>query len=299
MRIIILGAGAIGSLFGAKLSKLNDVTLIARKEHADRINREGLKITGLENSAYKLKASAEVDEIKDNTLVVLAAKVYDSKSAIIRIKNLLRKDTTILCLQNGLYSENIVKKIVGKKCRVLRAITNFGASFLEPGVVSFNTRSYTYIEKSPSSKDIAENFSKCRLNGHVSENIKYEIWKKLVFNCALNPVTAILKIRNGGICEEKLDPLKRLVSRECAAVAKKDGVEFDFDFVAAINREFAGSTNISSMQQDLLKGKKTEISYLNGAVAELGKKYGIECPVNEALASMINYLESLPDKTKL
>ncbi|MBI2647135.1 hypothetical protein HYW99_01545 [Candidatus Woesearchaeota archaeon] len=137
MNIIVLGAGAIGSLYGAKLSKLNNVILVARKEHANNINKNGLKITGLENKTYRLKAITEINKIEDNTLILLTTKVYDSAKAINDIKNLIKKDTIILCLQNGLYAENIVKEIIGKKCLVLRAITNFGAIFLKPGVIDY------------------------------------------------------------------------------------------------------------------------------------------------------------------
>src|SRR3989338_10174184 len=101
MKIIILGAGAIGSLYGAKLSRLNYVSLVARKKHADAINREGLKITGVENRTYRLKAATRAAQIEKNTLIILTTKAYDSENAINQIKKLLRKNTIILCLQNG------------------------------------------------------------------------------------------------------------------------------------------------------------------------------------------------------
>lgn len=291
MNIIVLGAGAIGSLYGAKLSKLNDVLLVGNKQHAESINKNGLKITGLENKKYRLKAAARADKIENNTLIILATKVSDSEKAITGIRHLLKKDTIILCLQNGLYSENIVKKILKKKCLVLRAVTNFGAAFLKPGAVKYNSRSYTAIGKSPNSRPIAENFSQCGLNCYVSENIKYDMWKKLVLNCVLNPLSAILKIENNGVADERLNQVKHLIADECLKVAKKDGVSFNFSFVSSINDALKGSVNISSMQQDLLKGKKTEIDYLNAAVVELGKRYGIKCPVNGALASIIKEME--------
>ena len=291
MNIIVLGAGAIGSFYGAKLSKLNNVILIANKEHAVKINKNGLKMTGLEEGIFRIKADTKIMEIKEKTLILLTTKAYDSEKAINSIKNKLRKDTIIICLQNGLYSEDIAKKIIGDKCLVLRAITNFGATFLEPGVVGYKNYSYTSIEKNPRSKEIADNFSKCGLNAYVSKDIKYDMWKKAVFNCILNPVTAILRIKNDGVTDEKLDSLKKLIADECADVAEKDGIKLDFDFVDAVNREFKGSQNISSMQQDLHKGKNTEIEYLNGAVAKLGKKYGIKCPANEALTGIIKELE--------
>jgi len=217
----------------------------------------------------------------------LTTKVHDSAQAIKNIKNLIKKNTIILCLQNGLYSENIAKDIIGRKCLVLRAITNFGAIFLNPGIIGYKNYSYTSIEKNPRSKEIAENFSKCGLNAYVSENIKFDMWKKLVLNCVLNPITAILRIENRGIADERLNPLKKLIVEECLKVAEKDGVKFDIDFVKTINEEFKNSRNVSSMQQDLLKGKQTEIDYLNGAVVEFGNKYGIKCPVNESLVSII------------
>jgi len=301
MKIIVLGAGAIGSLYGAKLSKFNDVTLIARKKHVNNINKKGLKVTGLENKIYKVKAATRVKKIEENTLILLTTKLYDSAKAIRSIKNLVRKDTILLCLQNGLYSEDIAKKILGRRCTILRGITNFGAIFLKPGTIKFTASNYTSLEKGYGSKNLVKNFNKCRLvknfnkcrlNASVSANIKKDVWKKLIFNCILNPVTAILKIENKGISDQKLNPLKRLITDECLSVAKKDGASFDFDFVKKVDEAFRGSRNVSSMQQDLMKGKNTEIDYLNGDVVKLGRKYGIKCPVNEAIIGMIKMLES-------
>ena len=287
MKIIILGAGAIGSLYGAKLSKLNDVTLVGRQKHVNKINKDGLKIVGIEEDTYKLKATAKIENIENNTLILLTTKVHDNKKAINTIKDLIKKDTIILCMQNGLYSENIVKDIVGDRCLVLRGITNVGTTFLEPGKVQFSTLSSTKIENSNISKELAENLDKCGLKCSVSENIKQDIWKKLILNCVLNPVSAILKVENGKIADENLNPLKKLIVDECLKVAEKDDVRFDIDFVKIINDVVKDSRNLSSMYQDVLKGKKTEINYLNGAVVELGKKYGIKCPVNEALVMIV------------
>jgi len=287
MNIIVLGAGAIGSLYGAKLSKLNDVTLVARQKHINKINNDGLKIVGIEENVYKLKATAKIENIENNTLILLTTKVHDNKKAIDPIKDLIKKDTIILCMQNGLYSENIVKSIVGDRCLVLRGITNVGATFLEPGKVQFSNLSSTKIENSNISEELAENFDKCGLKCSVSENIKQDIWKKLILNCVLNPVSAILRVENGKIADERLNILKKSIVDECLKVAEKDDVRFDIDFVKIINDAIKDSRNLSSMHQDVLKGKKTEIDYLNGAVVELGKKYGIKCPVNEALVVIV------------
>lgn len=292
MKIIILGAGAIGSLYGAKLSRLNDIVLVARKKHADTINRRGLKITGVENRTYRLKAATRMKKIEKNSLIILTTKVYDSGNAINQIKKLLREDTIILCLQNGYGSEEVVKKIVGKKCLVLRGVTAVGTSFLKPGIIKMNNIGYTAIEKSRKSKEISENFDRCGLKAYVSKNIMEDVWKKLFMNCVLNPITGIFKIKNKEIAHESLRPLRTAVIKECLAVAKKDGFNFSFKFVEDILDRVRKSDNYSSMYQDLLKGNRTEIDYLNGAVVKLGKKYGIKCPVNESLVGMIKFLEA-------
>lgn len=292
MKIIILGAGAIGSLYGAKLSKVNDVVLVGNHQHADKINKSGLKIKGIENKIHKIKAITKIQNIENNTLILLTTKVYDSEKSIKSIKNLIKKDTIILCLQNGLYSENPVKQIVGRKCLVLRGITNFGAIFLKPGIVRYTNYGYTAVERSQKSKELAENFEKCGLNAHVSKDIRIDIWQKLILNCVLNPITAILRIENRGIADERLNPLKKLIIGECLKVAKKDGIAFDIDFVKKINNGIKNSRNLSSMLQDLMKGKKTEIDYLNGVVVDLGKRFGIECPVNSGIVEIVKGMKN-------
>jgi 2-dehydropantoate 2-reductase len=118
------------------------------------------------------------------------------------------------------------------------------------------------------------------------------MWRKAVFNCVINPTTSLLGCEVGGIVDAGLDPVKRQIIDECVAVARADGVMFDEDFVALIDRVFAGARTIASMRQDLMKGRRTEIDHMNGAVAALGQRYGIPCPVNAALTTMIKYLET-------
>ena len=292
MKIIVLGAGAIGSLYGAKLSKYNDVTLIGRQQHVDEINENGLKIAGMEDNVYRLKAATKIESIEENTLILLTTKVYDSRNAIEGIENLIRDDTTILCLQNGLYTEDIVKDVVKDKCRVLRGISNIGAAFLEPGVVQYNSPGYTVIENSEISDEVIDAFTESDLGGDVSKNIKYEEWKKLIINCVINPISAKEGVKNWEVADEKYDEQKRQIVDECLRVAEKDGVTFEgINFVEMINDMIRESKNISSMQQDILKGKKTEIDYLNGIVVELGRKYGIECSVNEDWVRVIKGME--------
>jgi 2-dehydropantoate 2-reductase len=294
MNVIVLGAGAIGSLYAAKLASCADVTLVARQPHVDAIRACGLKLIGREESTIAVRAVAAVDAIPPRTLIVLTTKVNDSAAAVRAIAPRLRDDTVIVCVQNGLHSEAVVKAIVGPATIVLRAITQFGAIFKEPGVVDYKVSGYTLIEQSPVSGPIADLLTAAGLDGRVSGDIKVEVWRKLIYNCVINPITSIIGSDVGSIADARLDSLKRLVVDECLAVARADGVSFDIDFLRTIAEVFGSSRNIASMRQDLLKGKPTEIDFMNGAVVDLGKRYGIACPVNAALTAIIKAMERGP-----
>jgi 2-dehydropantoate 2-reductase len=291
-QIVVLGGGAIGSVYAAKLAAHHPVTLIARAAHAEAINRDGLVVTGHEAGRYRLRAATAVERIAAGTLILLTTKVTHSRQAVAPLAGQVRADTVILCVQNGLGSEDIVKDAVDGRCLVLRAITQFGAIFQEPGVVDFTAAGATLVEPSARSAEIADLLSRSGLDGRVSDNIKREIWRKLIFNCVINPITAIVGSEVGGIADSRLDPWKQLVVDECLSVAAADGVTFDIDFVPTIAEVFGSARTIASMRQDLLKGKPTEIDHMNGAVVALGRRFGIECPVNAALVATVKALEA-------
>jgi 2-dehydropantoate 2-reductase len=175
---------------------------------------------------------------------------------------------------------------------VLRAITHFGAIFRTPGVVEYKVAGYTLLEPGPHSAEIAGLLTRSGLDGRISDSIKTDIWRKLIINCVINPITAMIGSDVGGIASPGLGPLKHLVFDECRAVARADGVMLDPDSVEMIDRVFAPSRNIASMRQDLLSGRATEIDHMNGAVADLGRQFGIACPVNAAIVSIIKALEA-------
>jgi len=104
-------------------------------------------------------------------------------------------------------------------------------------------------------------------------------------------VTAIISSDVGTIADPRLDPIKRPIIDECLAVARADGVTFDIDFMMALEEIFGRSRNIASMRQDLMRGKETEIDFMNGAVVDLGRRLGLECPVNAAVVALVKALE--------
>jgi 2-dehydropantoate 2-reductase len=292
MRIIVLGAGAIGSLYGAKLATANDVLLVGRPEHAAAINARGLRIEGIESRTVRLAAASEIPEIGPDALILLTTKVTASAPALQAIVPLIRDDTTILSLQNGLGSERIARAALGGRGLVLRGITQFGAIFETPGTIQYMAAGYTVIEQHERSDRIASVLTAAGLNCRVSPNIAAEVWHKTVFNCVVNPITAILGREVGGIAEPGLDRLKQLVIDECVAVAATEELIFEVDFMREITDTFAPSRNIASMLQDLRRGRLTEIDYMNGAVAALGAEHGVGCPVNRGLTSIIKAMEA-------
>jgi len=292
MHIVVIGAGAIGSVYGAKLSGRHDVTLVGRPDHVRAIQQNGLRLEGGTVGTYGVNATTTLGSVAAGSLVLVTTKVNDTAAAMAPIAPLLPQDATVLCVQNGLYSERIVRDMAGGHVVTLRAITQFGGSVRTPGVVSDVVNGYTLVEPHDRAGGLAAVLTESGLDGRVTDDMQREMWRKVIFNCVINPITAILGSPVGGISAPGLAPLKRVVIDECLAVARADGVAFEVDFVAVIDEIFGPLTNVASMLQDLSKGRCTEIDHLNGAVAALGANGGIDCPVNSALTAIIKMLEA-------
>jgi 2-dehydropantoate 2-reductase len=289
--VLVVGAGAIGSVYAVKLSARHPVTVLVRRDHAEAIRAGGLRLVGRETLTARIDAVTEVESIAPNTVILLTTKVNASEAALRPLADLVRDDTVIVCVQNGLDSEGIARRAVGGRCLVLRAITQFGAIFQAPGEINYTAAGYTLLEDGPRSAAVAAMLTACGLEGRVSPDIKTEIWRKLIYNCVINPITAITGTVVGGIADPRLDPLKQLVIDECLAVARTEGVAFDVDFLTNITQVFSASQTIASMRQDLMRGRPTEIDHMNGAVAALGRQAGVDCPVNAALTAIIKAMD--------
>jgi 2-dehydropantoate 2-reductase len=294
MEIIVLGAGAIGSLVGGKLAAGNNVTLVGRPEHVAAINSRGLRLEGLESSVVPVPAVTAIEKVGPAALVILTTKVSDSAAALAPIAPLIRDGTTILCLQNGLGSETVAREALGRRGTILRGITQAGAIFKAPGVIEFMARGSTAIERGRRSAEISRTFTEAGLDCRISTDITADVWHKLVINCVVNPITAILGSEVGGIANPQLHPLKRLVIDECVAVAASQGVILPENLEQEIDDFFRPSHNLASMLQDLRRGHATEIDYMNGAVAALAEQQNISCPVNAALTAIIKTMEAKP-----
>jgi len=289
-RIFVLGSGAVGSTFGALLSRREDVTLIGRKAHVDAINSNGLFLYGEFEGKYNVKADTEIREIPSNSLVILSTKVTGSEKAIEGIRHLVKKDTIMLLVQNGLGIEEIVKRILPDH-EVIRAVATLGAEFLEPGKISNVVLIRIDLERSRSSEKIAALLKDCGLVAEISDNLNMQVWTKLTINSVLNPLTAIFQVRGNEIITDALKPVRHGIVDECLGVAEAEGIEIDPTIKEMIDEGVGNFFNYSSMCQDMIKKKKTEIDFLNGKVVELGKKHNIPTPFNESMVAFIKFLE--------
>jgi len=289
-KIFVLGAGAIGSVYGASLSNKNNVTLIGNKAHVDAVNASGLSISGNINKTFEVKADAEIREVPEKTLIILTTKAYDSAKAIKETRTLLKKDTIILILQNGLGNEQIVKRAAGDKAEILRGVTTMAAEFFQPGKIKAWSGE-TVIEQNETAEKIADVFNECMLKTRLSNNISNEVWCKLVINCVVNPLSMLFQIRNCEVAADSLKTVRHKIVSECIEVGKAEGITFHESLEEKIDNEISKYTNFSSMYQDIMKGRKTEIDFLNGKVVELGRKHHIPTPVNETFVCLTKFRE--------
>ncbi len=289
-KIFVLGAGAIGSPYGGLLSRKNDVTLIGQEAHMNAIRATGLAVTGDVQESFAMHVQTEITSIPQQAVILLTTKAQDSATAILNIKDKLRKDTVIVILQNGVGNEDVVKGIVGEDVQVVRGLIEAAAEFLEAGKIVF-WQGETILEPTVMGERIAALFTESGLKTRVSQAMDYDIWRKLIVNCVVNPLTAILQVRNKEIIADSLQQVRQGIVQECLAVGKAEGIFLQPAIADAIDQTIARYTNVSSMCQDIMKGKTTEIDFLNGKVVELGKTHNIPTPFNEALVGLIKFLE--------
>ncbi|MBN1683054.1 ketopantoate reductase family protein [Candidatus Bathyarchaeota archaeon] len=290
-KILILGAGAIGSFYGSQLSKNNNVELIGNKEHIEIINVKGLKLKGAIEEIYNIPSSQFITEIPSNSMLIVTTKAYDLENSLNAIKSLINKDTVIFLLQNGLGNEELSKQILGEDTVILRGICTAGVEFILPGIIDVKHIGETTLPDNNVGRRIAALFSESDLKIILSKNIIYEIWKKLTMNCVINPLTAIFRVPNYLIADKSLKKVISSIVSECQTVAEKEGVTLESGLEDMLLTALSNYSNLSSMCQDIIKQRKTEIEFLNGKISELGDKYNVPTPVNDTLTSLIRFME--------
>ena len=306
MKIAIVGPGAMGSLFGAFLARSGEDVWILdhRGDRATHIEKSGIKVEGISgNFRASVKATTDPKKISTAELVILCVKSYDTETAAKKIKSLLSEETLILTLQNGLGNIQIIEDAVDSE-KIIAGVTSHGATLLGWGHVKHAGKGETIIGRLDGAltgrlRTIASIFKKAGFDTRSSKDIKGLIWSKLIINVGINGLTAVTRLNNGRLVEyEGVREVMRAAVSEAVKIARRKRIKLAYDDpiqkVESVCRATSG--NISSMLQDVLHKRKTEIDFINGAIVRQAKGLGIATPTNETLMELVKTVEESYDK---
>lgn len=303
MNILILGAGALGSLFGAFLSRTDAALalLTTNKAHARAIAENGLTLETLDGKEerYALNVFDSVEAVTTTPdLVLVMVKAYDTERAVSSVLKICGPETLFLTLQNGIGNFEMIARLVAGRPVALGTTTQ-GSSLLGPGRIKHGGNGLTCLGEGQDTlatrlRDIAALFEHAGIQTALSPSIETLVWEKLIVNACINPLTAILGAQNGIVCEKpSLAALCRVVIDESLSVAKARGVSIQTDMLDKVMAIAAATrANRSSMGQDIDRNKPTEIDAINGALVDFGKACRLQTPVNFALTQLVKALQS-------
>jgi 2-dehydropantoate 2-reductase len=311
MKILVAGAGAIGSVIGGFLYKTGyDVTLAGRGEHIRRIKSHGLTIKGIWGE-YNLQGIETIEPsslppVHTFDIIMLCVKSYDTLNAITTYDPLLKDRGVCVSFQNGLGNMEAIASVTGD-ARTAGARVIFGAEVPEPGTVNVTVYADQivigpYQEKNNPNKDMLEELAMLVNTGGIpsyyADDVYPHLWAKMFYNCPLNPLSALFKLTYGELVKNKdIVSIMDDVVKEAHTVAKAMGINMPWekhtDFLDLFYAALVPSTadHRASMLQDMEKGRRTEIDALNGAVVKYGRTLGIPTDVNATLVRIVKAME--------
>ena len=314
MRVLVAGAGALGSVFGGFLRRAGlEVTLLGRAAHLDAVARGGLTIDGIwgthrvDGFAIATDAAALRGPFD---AVLVPVKAYDTRAMAEAIAPLLAADGVAISLQNGLGNVEALEAAVGAG-RTLGARVIFGATLPAPGharvtVFADPTTIGALVPARHPRRDAAarrwaEIIDRAGIPAVHTDRLAALLWAKVFYNAALNPLGALLGVHYGALPEhDESRALMDAVIDEAFAVARAEDVALPWSTPGAYRDEFydrlvpATYDHRSSMLQDLERGRRTEVDAINGAVWRRGAAHGINTPVNQTLTRLIRAVETRP-----
>jgi len=305
-KIVIVGAGAMGSLFGGLLAEGGlDVTLVdVWREHVDAINRAGLAIVGHGGDrTVRVKATTDPRSIASTDAVLFQCKAFANEDAARSVRHLVAGSTVVISFQNGLGHEETLGRILGAG-HVLAGLTAQGATVVRAGVIRNFGDLPTYIGEpagglSERAVAIADAFTRHGLPTVASADIRKQKWQKLLGNAALGAASAATDMTSAEMVA--IPELRAAVLRaldETAAVARACGVALSdeekhaiFDRLTGVAGGGTGASK-SSMATDIAMKRRTEIDTIHGAVARLGRERGVPTPTLDAMIAIVKGLEA-------
>jgi 2-dehydropantoate 2-reductase len=304
MNFLIVGPGAMGCLFAARLKKAgHGVTLLDyRPKRVDHINEHGIRVEGI-TGEYEVRVPAvtgKSTEIPD--VVLICVKANQTRKAANELAAWLGSEVRVLTLQNGLGNLEILEEIFGKD-RVLGGVTAEGATLLGQGHIRHAGQGDTIIgpEGPPEGpvSEIVSAFEEAGFNIRPAENVNDLIWGKLIVNVGINALTAITRLKNGRLPDiEGTRLIMEEAVREAVSVAHAKKITLPYPEPQKRVTEvcLATAENIASMLQDVLKQKITEVAFINGAIVREGAELDIPTPVNHTLTCLVQAIQDTYDK---
>ena len=289
--ILIVGSGAMACLFGARLAPQRPVIMLATWPAGIK----ALRAHGIREEVeegWKQHAVSVVDDPGDLAplrYALVLVKAWQTESAAQRLMDCLAQDGVALSLQNGLGNMETLGRSLGE-ARVAMGVTTYGATLLGPGQVRPGGDGTVELGKKPGLEELGDWLVEAGFEVRLAEDVRALAWGKLAVNAGINPLTALLDVRNGWISQ---NPDARWLSeeavREVQAVAQALGIQLPQSDPVAVTLEVAERTaqNRSSMLQDLARGAPTEIEAICGEVVGHGRRAGVPTPVNEFLWRLV------------
>lgn len=293
MKVAVMGAGAVGCYYGGMLARAgNEVTLIARPNHVEAIQRNGLVLeTKSFTDHVKLSADTNPNAVRGAELVLFSVKSSDTEAAGKSIAPHLEPGALVLNLQNGVDNSERLQPLLRQ--RVEPAVVYVATEMAGAGHVKHHGRGELVVADEIFQK-LSAIFQAAGITLKPSDNVSGMLWSKLVINCAYNAISAITQLPYGKFIDAPGVPeVMRAVVGECEAVAKAAGVTLPPKMWETVHG-VAGTmpTQFSSTAQDLQRGKRTEIDHLNGYVVRKGEALGIATPVNRVLHALVKLKEA-------
>ena len=300
MKITVIGAGAMGSIYGGHLSLHNDVTLIdTNPKVIETVQQNGLKIeeNGQEN-IYRPAAAISSEGMEPVDLIILFVKALYSKAALSGNRNLIGPDTYVMTLQNGSGHEDILGEFVPQDHIIIGTTEDNGAvlgfGHIRHGGVGNTNVGMLTEDKENFLNRLKESFDSCGFNVRIHPNIQQLIWDKLFTNVSLSAVTAVLQVNIGYIAaNEYAWKMTMALLHEAVETAHALGLEADEEKLAEkIKATSAGSPEgVTSICADIRAGRKTEVDTISGSVVRAAHKAGVPVPVHEFVVNTIHALE--------
>jgi len=298
-KIAGVGAGAVGGYFGGLLARAGaPVVMIGRPAFVEAVKKNGLFLDTLHfQESVRVEASTELSAVRGAEIVLFCVKTTDNATTARALAPLLAPGALVLSLQNGVDNVEQIRAAAG--IEALPTVVYVAASVPEPGRVKHVGRGdLVFGPQSQKTERVAALFSRASVPCRISQNIEGELWTKLIWNCALNAISALGRAKYGQIAASA-DARKvvETVVDEVLAVARAanihpPGLE---DPKAAIAGAFKIAAQmaeaLSSTAQDMNRGKRTEIDSLNGYISRRGSELGVPAPVNHALYALVKLAE--------